>query len=139
MTLIEYDKKLSEVLKLIRNIKGYKQLYLATKLGIDRTSYSRIENGHIAIASGQLREIAIILGTSNFQILAMVDAIIDSKHDYKKVDLETLIVKFFASIKIDSNKELFSEENVSTLIDLIKVNLDSKEVKSVNVHILHPK
>jgi transcriptional regulator with XRE-family HTH domain len=139
MTLIEYDKKLSEVLKLIRNIKGYKQLYLATKLGIDRTSYSRIENGHIAITSGQLREIAIILGTSNFQILAMVDAIIDSKHDYKKVDLETLIVKFFASIKIDSNKELFSEENVSTLIDLIKVNLDSKEVKSVNVHILHPK
>ena len=51
-----------ENIRILRQMKGYKQEYLATKLGITTKAYSKLEHGEIKLSTDRLREIARILG-----------------------------------------------------------------------------
>lgn len=63
-----------------RNELGYSQEYVAELLGISTNSYSKIENGHTAIISKRLFEIAAVLKTSP-QELVMGDIITLEEHN----------------------------------------------------------
>ena len=53
----------------LRDIKGYSQEYMASKLDISQNTYSRIENGIISLSMDRLHKIANILNTEVHQIL----------------------------------------------------------------------
>jgi transcriptional regulator with XRE-family HTH domain len=51
-------------IKKIRLLKGYKQEYLAYKIGISQTSYSKLETGETNLSIDRASAIANILGMS---------------------------------------------------------------------------
>ncbi len=51
-----------EIIRKLRELRGYKQEYVATKLGITIKAYSKLENGQTKLTTDRLREIAKILG-----------------------------------------------------------------------------
>jgi len=50
-----------ENIRKLRDIKGFSQEYMATKLNISQNTYSRIENGYISLKFDRLIQIASIL------------------------------------------------------------------------------
>jgi transcriptional regulator with XRE-family HTH domain len=53
----------------IRELKGYSQDYMSSKLAITQNAYSKIENGHIKIDNDKLKSIAEALEVSEEDIL----------------------------------------------------------------------
>lgn len=51
-------------IKKIRQLRGYKQSYMADMLSIEQNTYSKIENGKTALTMERLDAIAKILGVS---------------------------------------------------------------------------
>lgn len=50
-----------EVIRKLRELRGYKQEYIATKLGITIKAYSKLEHGETKLTLDRLREIARVL------------------------------------------------------------------------------
>lgn len=73
MHYYNYDTKVSIVLKTLRKLRGIKQLSMAYALGIDRSTYSRMESGLIVISPGQLKIAANVIGISVFEIIALIE------------------------------------------------------------------
>ena len=51
-----------EIIRKLREVRGYKQEYLATKLGITVKAYSKLECGETKLTIDRLREVTRILG-----------------------------------------------------------------------------
>lgn len=73
MQYLEYDLKLMQALKLVRKQRGLKQINIANDLEIDRSLYCRIENGEVAISTGQLLQIISALRTNLHTIQTIAD------------------------------------------------------------------
>jgi transcriptional regulator with XRE-family HTH domain len=56
-------------IKTIRELRGFSQEYVATKLGIAQTAYSRIENNQTKLSSEMLQKLSKELGVSEMDIL----------------------------------------------------------------------
>jgi transcriptional regulator with XRE-family HTH domain len=118
MKLLEYDLKIIKTVKALRELRGIKQVIVANALEIDRTTYTRVENGEVAITAGQLKIIASALNTSTFQIMAIADA--DDNIDFKMTSLSDILVRFVLMSKELGDKINFSEEELEFIIGKIK-------------------
>jgi transcriptional regulator with XRE-family HTH domain len=120
MKLLEYDLKVIRTVKALRELRKLKQFIIANALGIDRTTYSRIENGELPISFGQLKIIAGELDTSVFQIMAIADA--DDDLDFKMTSLSDILVRFVLMNEGKDSKITFSEEEFEFIIGKIKAH-----------------
>ena|ERR1035437_1406693 len=57
-------------IRMIRELRGYSQEYVASKLGIDQTVYSRIENNKTKLDTDRLEQLAETLGVNPVDILS---------------------------------------------------------------------
>ncbi len=57
-------------LRLFREFRNYSQEYIAEKLGITQTSYSRIENNRTRITAERLGQLAVILNVPTTELLS---------------------------------------------------------------------
>ena len=61
---IEEQRKILRNIKKLRDIRGYKQKYIAGYLGVEQNTYSKIENGEIKLTEERLEKIAKALETT---------------------------------------------------------------------------
>ena len=60
---------ISHQLRRIRTDLGYSQEYVASKLNISQSTYSEIENDHVAVSLNKLNKIAEILNKSPLELI----------------------------------------------------------------------
>lgn len=65
----EYNLRIITLVREFRQLKGVKQSTMAHAIGVDRSTYSRIEKGICAYTPGQLRKFTEILDLNFFSIL----------------------------------------------------------------------
>ncbi|MFN4083800.1 MAG: helix-turn-helix domain-containing protein [Bacteroidia bacterium] len=118
MRHLEYDKKLSLTIKAFRELRQIKQSEIAKAINVTQTTYSKIEFGQIAITPGQLKLISAALGTSNFQILAIVEAEVVFQENF--IPLSELLlnfVKMLAGIDIEYS---LTDQELEIILNKIK-------------------
>lgn len=118
MKHLEYDLKLATTIKALRELRRIKQFVISEALNIEQCTYSRIEQGEISITPGQLKIISKALGTSNFQIYAIVEAedLININH----TTLAEILLKFvlmFEDLTVSTN---LTEDELEIIISKIK-------------------
>lgn len=62
--------KVPHRIKAVRESKGIKSRFVAEKIGVSRSYYSQIENGHIGLTLKKAQQIAEVLGTDISDLLA---------------------------------------------------------------------
>lgn len=77
----EYDIEISAAIKIIREYKGIKQMVIAYKLGVDKSTYSRMEKAQIVITPGQLTIITKTLNIGILTFMALVKTIENKSND----------------------------------------------------------
>lgn len=97
MLLSEFDMQIMQVVKLIRNYKCIKQSQIAAALQIDRTSYSKMENGTNSFTPSQLELIATEL---QIQPSAILDFVRDNQGT--KNDTEHFIQKAIQHFSLEN-------------------------------------
>jgi transcriptional regulator with XRE-family HTH domain len=60
-------------IRIIREINGFSQAYMAEKLSISQKTYSNLENGRVQFSIGRLISIAEILNTTLIRIIYGID------------------------------------------------------------------
>jgi transcriptional regulator with XRE-family HTH domain len=73
-----YDILLNRITKILRQNVFLKQLNLSNAIGIDRTTYGRIEREKLFFSAGQFKLLCKELGTDHLLILLLLDAILES-------------------------------------------------------------
>ena len=68
--------KVRHRIKAVRESKGIKARFVADKIGVSRSYYSQIENGHVGLTLKNAQQIAEVLGTN---ILDLLDVSKESK------------------------------------------------------------
>lgn len=122
MRHLEYDIKLARTIKVLRELRRIKQYAIAKALDMTQGSYCKIEQGEITITPGQLKIISEELGTSNFQILAIVEA--DNLITIKHTTLSDILLKFVQMFEgVHVNSKLTSEE-LEFIIEKIKARYE---------------
>ncbi len=76
-----YQAILGQALKELRKSKGMDQAEIAEKMGMNRSSWSRIESGNTVVTIQQLRKIGEIFDLEANEILLKVDTIANSLKD----------------------------------------------------------
>ncbi len=118
MRHLEYDLKLATTIKAYRELRQIKQSVLAAAIKVSQTTYSKIESGEIAITPGQLKDISIALGTSNFQILAIVEANEVCVENY--IPLSELLLNYAKMLAGIDTKHVLTDEELDFIIKKIK-------------------
>lgn len=118
MRHLEYDIQLAMTIKAYRELRQNKQAVLANAINVSQTTYSKIESGEIAITPGQLKTISRVLGTSNFQLLAIVEANEVFKENY--ISLSELLLNFSKMLAGIEGKHTLSDEELEFIIKKIK-------------------
>jgi transcriptional regulator with XRE-family HTH domain len=70
-----------EKIRMIREIRGYSQEYMACQLGMAQNSYSKIETGQTKLTVERLKNVADVLEVSSSDIISREPAIINFKGD----------------------------------------------------------
>ena len=65
-----YMKEINLKIKQLRELKSYTQEYMADKLNVSNSTYSRIETGQQDITISRLAEIAAVLDVETWELLA---------------------------------------------------------------------
>lgn len=83
-----------EIIRKLRELRGYKQEYLATKLGVTIKAYSKLECGETKLTTDRLREITRILGFKpeivlNFSEQSLLESANSSIHELPKATDDT--------------------------------------------------
>lgn len=100
--------KTTEKIRCIRQIRNYSQEYMASRLKIDCSSYSRIERGACQITIERLESIAKIFNMSTLELLAYGEVPrpeIDVKNNSYQKHLENEI-EFLRSILFEKDRLL---------------------------------
>lgn len=50
----------NDILKILREAKGYSQDYVGKKLGINQNTYSKVENGLIELTESRMQQLAAL-------------------------------------------------------------------------------
>lgn len=66
-----------EKIKIIRELRGFSQEYMANKLEVAQNTYSKIETGQTKLTAEMLKKISDLLGVSPVDILSNQPAIIN--------------------------------------------------------------
>lgn len=75
-----YMTDLGLKIKKIRELKNYKQEYMADKLGISQSAYSRYENMETEVSEDMLKQIAEVLEVTPEQIETFDERVIFNNH-----------------------------------------------------------
>ena len=118
MKPLDYDLKLIELVKVLRERNGFKHINLADPLGIDRTTYGRMENGELGFTPGQLKVMAHELKTNHYQLQLLVDS--KGDNEFYNTTLSTILIKSIKMIECKGGQIEFSEEELNFIISLIK-------------------
>ena len=115
-------------IKVIRDMRGFPQAYLAYQLGISQNTYSKIETNQTKLSTEMLQKIATVLDVSPMDIISATPAIVNFQNGHKPSDyLETLITgqkDFFD--KMLSSKD----EEINRLQKIIEGLLDKRYTKT---------
>ncbi len=118
MKPLDYDLKLISLIKTLRERNGFKHVNLAHPLGVDRTTYGRMENGELAFTPGQLQIMAHELQTNHLQLLILTD----SKYDpqFYNTTFSTILIKVIKMAEGRDEPIQFSEAELSFVIAHLK-------------------
>jgi transcriptional regulator with XRE-family HTH domain len=64
-------------IRMIRDLRGYSQAFVAGKLNIDQTAYSRMENNKTKLDADRIELLAEVLGVSMVDILSLEPTIVN--------------------------------------------------------------
>lgn len=81
-------ERLLENIATIRRNKGLSQEYVASKIGLEQSSYSLIEKGSRSLDYSRLLQIAIALDVSVIDIITYPDVYVSSRKGTTKVLIE---------------------------------------------------
>ena len=68
---MDKNSTIGQKIKLIRELRGYKQDFVATQIGISQNGYSKIERGESDILYNRLEKIAHVLGISTEKLVSI--------------------------------------------------------------------
>ena len=112
-------KDISRVLRTLRRKNGLTQKLLGEKVGLSRSSISRIENGHKRLAE---KELSTFLQKANF-----------SKNEFTSLIDSIKSIRRFQKIEPQASTRLLSQPNLSkeSIISLLKNYFKNKPIKKV--------
>lgn len=118
MKQLPYDKELMKLITQLRERTGYKHVNLSNDLGIDRSTYSRMEHGDLGFTPGQLKIMAHSMKTSHYQLMALVDSKFEG--DFYSSTFSTILIKALKMIEGQDEKICFSQEELRFVISVIQ-------------------
>jgi len=116
-------KVLANIIK-IRNQKRKTQVEVASVLGIDMSTYSKIESGNITLSLDRLAEIASCLETDIIEVMF-------GENKYVKCDSVTAREKSDHQPKVTLQIEL-NEAKKEKILEMIFEGKELKNIKNVN-------
>lgn len=120
------DKPLGYRIRKMRELKGYKQEYMAERLGIGQTSYSDIESGKAKLTVDRLKKIAELLDTTPNAIEEFDDRnffhIINHQGNAGQITIHNSSLEELAKVLTEPYKQLLAnkDEEIQFLQSLIK-------------------
>lgn len=114
----DYDLQLIELIKSLRTREGFKLVNLSDSLGIDRSTYGRIEKGKLGFTTGQLKILARELKTNHYQLQFLVDS--KCENQFYNTTFSTLLIKALKMIEGNEEQINFSEAELYYVISILK-------------------
>jgi transcriptional regulator with XRE-family HTH domain len=110
-------------IKTVRELQNYTQDYVAEKLGITQSAYSKIERDEVDITFSKLQKICEVLSVSLADIINLEAKNIIANN---KFDNNSAVWNHITNYSIDAKLEDLYREHIELLKDKIK-RLESKE------------
>lgn len=106
----KYNLSLVGIIVGIRKLRSLKQIYIASRLDIDRSSYSRLEAAKAAFTPDRLKRIADCLETPVADMLLLADMIagLDTGTELRSA--------FFATYTQHTAQTIFSHEELQRIL-----------------------
>jgi transcriptional regulator with XRE-family HTH domain len=131
MPQLNYDLKLMEIIKGLRQQSQLKHVNLAKALNVDRTTYGRMECGESAITPGQLRIIAHHLKTNHFQILSLADA--HFNEPMHSSTFSTILIKAILTVEGKGDTIEFTNSEFEFVIETLRKKYDEMQNKKAKI------
>jgi transcriptional regulator with XRE-family HTH domain len=100
-------------IRTLRELKGYSQEYMAEKLGISQSNYSRLENSEAEITLTRLEEVSEILDIDPLVLLAM-----DEQYNFQNCQWSTGAFVVNNGV-LHVNERAMFEERIALLEELL--------------------
>lgn len=128
----QYDVQLMKVVKTLREREGFKLINLANPLGIDRSTYGRIEKGELGFTPGQLKIMAHQLKTNHYQLQLLVDT--KDEKQGSNTSLSAMLIKLLKLID-DQNTALdFNEDELHYVISILTKKYEDMQKEEPSLH-----
>lgn len=118
MKPLPYDLELMELVKALRERSGFKHINLADSIGVERSTYSRMERGELSFSPGQFKIMCHELKTNHHQLYFLVDSKYDK--EFYNTTLSTILIKTIKMLEGKNENINFSEQELFFVINLIK-------------------
>ncbi len=117
-----------EKIRMIRELRGFSQEYVALELGIAQNTYSKIETNQTKLTAEMLQKIAEVLNVSPLDIISQQPAIINLQPNQGTQQAIGYIETFVSSQKEFIDKMLSAkDEEIKRLQSIIDSLLKNKE------------
>jgi transcriptional regulator with XRE-family HTH domain len=113
-----YNFRIARTIKALRKMRVLTQNEMAEALCVNRSSYSKLENGEVAITVECLKIVSKILETSVFQIHVMVEA--DILIDFKLTCLSEILIRYTNLIVKLGDEPVLNKSELEFIIKKIK-------------------
>jgi transcriptional regulator with XRE-family HTH domain len=118
MKPLPYDLELISLVKTLRERNGFKHINMAEALGINRTTYGRLEEGKLRFSPGQLKIMANELRTNHYQLQLLVDS--KGERQFYNTTFSTILINAIKMIEGKNEMINFSEAELHFVISTIK-------------------
>ena len=106
-------KKINHILKELRKLRGYTQLDLAIALGIDNSTYAKIEKGSSDVSLSKLEQIASFYKISVVELLAYPKMVVEKYEPLKP--------------KVSVTIDVYSDNQKKTIMEILE------KIEGINV------
>jgi transcriptional regulator with XRE-family HTH domain len=124
METLYYDLKLSALIKTLRQRNGFKHLNLADAIGVNRSTYGRMENGESVFTPGQVKILASELQTNHLQLYVLADENLDEQ--FHNTSFSTILIKTIKLAEGRDERIEFSEAELNFVIEHLKKKYQQK-------------
>lgn len=117
--------KAGQKIRKIRDLKGFSQEYMALRLNMSQTNYSKIESDEVKLTLDRLMEIGDIFGMDPLDILSFDKELIFNNHDQKGGQAGNIIIQ-----NVSENERALYEQQIKHLqeeIQFLRAQLDKKQ------------
>jgi transcriptional regulator with XRE-family HTH domain len=118
MKQLGYNFKVAHAIKAMRKLRGLTQNQVADALCIERSVYSKLENGETAIVVDYLKLISDVLATSVFQILVIAEA--DILINFKLTSLSDILIRYTLLMEGRTAELTLSDDELKFIITKVK-------------------